>query len=429
MRDALTSNIEGAVRMNRTLVAGAAILLAACATDPSGPRRSLEPPREFTVQEAAVANASVGFGLSLLREVADAENDPNLMVSPLSASMALGMLLNGASGESFDDMRATLGFGTMSEEDVNAAYKGLIAQLLARAPNSDFNLANSLWHDHQFQLSQSFVDALQQNFDAEVAGLDFTDPNAPKRINRWAEQETKGRIRDLIDQISPEEVLFLVNATYFKASWAAQFDRRSTHNAAFNTLAGGTVNVPMMSRDGAYRHTDTGEVVAVELPYVDSAFSMVVVAPKSGTSLAPVYAQLEPAAWASLMDRMRSGRIMLGLPKFRLQYNTRLDPALKDIGMAIIFDGRRADLSRIADGSAAGNLYVTRVQQNTFLNVDETGSEAAAATAVGVGLTSAPPSIVFNRPFVFAIRERTSGTILFIGRVGDPRLGGGRENP
>lgn len=402
--------------MKKRLLSAAVVLLGACATDPAAPRQPIETPRGFTVQETTVANASIGFGLTLLREVAAEESKPNLMVSPLSASMALGMTLNGAAGKTFDDMRSTLGFGDLSEAEVNAAYKGLIAQLRARDPKIEFNLANSLWTDHLFSIKPDFVDALQKNFDAEVAAIDFSAPDAPKRISAWAEQETNGRIKDLIKQIQSDEVLFLVNATYFKASWSSQFDPRSTHTAPFNKLGGGTVNVPMMSRDGAYAHVDADDVVAVELPYADSAFSMVVIAPKQGTALEPVYAKLTPTAWTNLIDQMRTARIMLSMPKFKVEYNTRLDPALKDMGMGLAFLPRQADFTRIADAE----LYITRVQQNTFIVVDETGSEAAAATAVGIGIVSAPPSIRIDRPFVFAIRERSSGTILFIGQIGDP---------
>lgn len=402
--------------MRKTLVAGSVLLLTACASEPSGPRQPLEPPRDFTLQEAAVANASVGFGLNLLRNVANKENEPNLMVSPLSASMALGMTLNGAAGKTFDDMRATLGFGAMSMEQVNAAYRGLIAQLHARDPNIEFNLANSVWYDHQFTAKQTFIDALQQNFDAEVAALDFTKSDAPTRINSWAERETKGRINKLIEQIQPDEVMFLINATYFKASWSAQFDPRRTHAAAFNKLGGGTVSVPMMLRDGMYRYVIKDGIMAIELPYADSAFSMVLVAATEGNSLAPVNARLTTDGWNNLIGQMRMDRVLLTLPKFTMKYNTRLDPALKAMGMSIAFDKKNADLS----GIAGPGLYLTRVQQNTFLTVDETGSEAAAATTVGVGVVSMPPSLTFNRPFVFAIRERSSGTLLFIGRVGDP---------
>src|SRR5688500_15491888 len=236
--------------MQRSKYAILLVLLFGCAKDPSGPAREI--PREFTQAEARLADASTSFGLKFYREVAGAESDPNLILSPLSASMALGMTMNGAQGETYDAMRASLGFGTLVEAEVNEAYKGLIAQLLARDAKVTFNLANSIWYERALTVQQPFLDAAKNYFDAEVSALNFADPNAPKTISGWAERETGGRIKDLVKEIDPSEIMFLVNAVYFKAPWTQQFDPRSTRSGSFTRKDGTTVSTPMMTHDGRF---------------------------------------------------------------------------------------------------------------------------------------------------------------------------------
>jgi serpin B len=396
------------------------VTLPACAQDPTATPR--ETPREFTVAEARLADASINFGLKFYREVAGAESKPNLMLSPLSASMALGMTMNGANGDTYDAMRTTLGFGTLSETEINEAHRGLIAQLLARDSKVTFSLANSIWHDRGLAVKQPFLDAAKSYFDAEVSALDFTDASAPKTISSWAERETGGRIKDLVNQIDPAEVMFLVNAVYFKAPWTQQFDPGYTHNGDFTRKDGTTVSTPMMSHDGQFRFMGNNEVLGLELFYGDSSFSMVLLTPLSGNNISVIEQKLTPAWLNGVLASMSSGRARVTMPKFKLEYGKTLNEPLKNMGMSIAFDQKRADFLRIAQvrNEIIERLYISRVEQKTFIDVNESGTEAAAATSVGVGVTSAPPQITLNRPFLYAIRERESGAILFIGRVGDP---------
>ncbi len=391
--------------------------LASCSTDPSGPPR--ETPREFTLSESKLADASVTFGLQLYRDVAVTETQPNLMLSPLSASMALGMTMNGAEGETLAAMRTSLGFGTLSESDVNQAYRGLIAQLLARDGKVTFNLANSIWYERALPVKQPFVDAAKTYFDAEVSALNFSDPNAPKTISSWAERETGGRIKELVKEIDPAEVMFLVNAVYFKAPWTQQFDPSSTRNGSFIRKDGSSVNTPLMSHDGRFRFVDNNEVIGLELFYGDSSFSMVLLAPASGNNVSVIEQKLTPAWLDGVFANLRDGRAMVTMPKFKLEYGKKLNDALENLGMSIAFDQGRADFYRIAD-IRPNRLYISRVEQKTYIDVNESGTEAAAATSVGIGVTSLPPQITLNRPFLYLIRERESGAVLFIGRVGDP---------
>jgi serpin B len=400
--------------------AGAAVLLSlvSCQDSPAEPGEQ-EPVRAFTAQEIQVSAANTGFGLSLVREVHASASAPNVLVSPLSASMALGMTANGARGATYDAMRSTLGFGSLSEPEINAAYEGLIRQLRARDPKVEFRLANSVWHERTFSVEQPFLDAARKHFDAEVRALDFGAANAPGIISSWAEQQTGGRIKNLIQQIDPLEVMFLVNAVYFKAPWTTPFDRNLTRDSPFRRLDGSTIQVPTMSADASRPFFTDPEVEAVELLYADSAFSMVVLVPGAGRTLDQLIASLTTERWGAWMSRLTTGRLIVTMPKFRFDFGTQLDPALKAMGMTIAFTPFVADFGRIT--RVRDDVYISRVEHKTFIDVHELGTEAAAATAVGVGVTSLPPSIHIDRPFLFAIRERSSGTLLFIGRVGDPK--------
>ena len=398
-------------------------LIIACATEkpePIGPDRPspTDTVRAFTVQEREVAKANTSFGLNLLRDIHEERADGNLLVSPLSVSMALGMTLNGAVGTTFTDMRNTLGFASsMQQAEVNAAYNGLLRQLRARDAKVEFAVANSIWYEQTFPVYATFIDTVRHYFDAEVRALNFRDPASPRTISSWAEQKTGGRIKDLIKSIDPDEIMFLVNAVYFKAPWTRAFEPAATRPMPFTRADGSSVNAPTMSTDAAFHYVKNDRVQAVELLYADSAFSMVLVAPASGHSLSTIANVLDAGQWEGVISSMRHERVILRMPKFKFDYEKELSTPLKDMGMGIAFRPFQADFTRLANRD---DLYISRVQHKTFIDVHELGTEAAAATAVGVAPTSLPPELAFDRPFFFAIRERSTGTLLFGGRISDP---------
>jgi serpin B len=405
-----------------TYVRSAALCLlatvTACSdpTDPGLPRVPRPPQRNFTAQETMLGDASIGFGLRLYQRVVAHDGRVNVMLSPLSASLALGMTMNGAQNATYDAMRSTLGFASMPEAEINASYRGLVEQLLARAPTVTMELANSIWHDRGLVVKQPFIDANHTYFDAEVNALDFAQPSAVDEINKWAERKTHGRITDILREIS-DEVMFLVNAMYFKAPWASKFDKANTRDGAFHRANGSTVTVPLMKQTGAFNVANTPGFTAVELPYADSAFSMVLLLPPEGVPLSTLEARLNTKLWDSAVSLLKPRSIQLLLPRFKFDYDSDLIPALTALGMEVAF-GSGADFGRIANL----NLMISKVYQKTFVETNESGSEAAAVTIVGVGIVCAcpPPTIEFNRPFLFAIRERQTGALLFLGRVGDP---------
>ena len=413
------------VRRLLPFLALAATLACSDAAGPGGPPPKITSlPRQLSGSEQAVIGASNSFGFNLLREVNKTFADSNVFLSPLSASMALGMTMNGAVGTTFTEMRSTLGFGTQTYEELNAAYESLIALLLDLDERVAFQIANAIFYRQSIgsAIEPAFLDDARSHFDAEVAGLNFGAPEAVTTVNDWAKTNTNGKIPKVIDRIGAEIVMLLMNAIYFKGDWRAGFATADTRNLPFTTITGTQVSTPTMYRKGGFRlgHAAGGATV-VELPYGGDAFVMTILLPAPGTSVNAVTAGLDAAAWSQLTANLQDSELELFLPKFRIAWEDTLNDELKAMGMRQAFVGDVADFSRISR-SMGPHLYIDFVKQNSFVDVNEVGTEAAAVTTVGVGVTSLPPQIRIDRPFVFAIRERLSGTILFLGKIVEPKI-------
>jgi serpin B len=377
-------------------------------------------PRDLEAGEEQLIESDNSFGLKLFREVHQGEEvGANIFLSPLSVAMALGMVYNGADGTTLEAMQETLELQGLSIDDVNDSYRSLI-DLLANLDSSvQFTLANSIWIRENFPVEQDFIDVNIEHFDAEVATLDFDDPGAPGIINSWVDDKTNGRISEIVDAIAPEIIMFLINAIYFKGNWTTQFDPDRTAPGVFTLADGGTVQVPMMTHGGEAElrsYYDEGVLVA-DLPYGGKAYSMTIVLPDRGRDIDSLVASIDAATWQGWIDGLLAAEMEVYLPKFTLEYEIELNEALKALGMEIAFDELNADFSRINDQA---QLFISKVKHKTFVDVNEEGTEAAAVTSVEVGVTSAPMAVRVDRPFLFAIRERFSGTILFIGVIHDP---------
>lgn len=408
------------------------VALAGCG-DPIGPGPG-EPPAEITelpralspVEETAIEQSN-GFGLELLRRLhAGREADEaNVFISPLSASMALGMAMNGADGETFTAMQGVLGLQDLTLEEANQAYADLIDLLLGLDPSVDFRLANSAWLKEGFPILPAYQARVEEAFDARVENVDFQDPATADRINVWAEEQTEGRITDFVEPDALRDLIaLLLNAVYFKGSWTEQFDASETAPADFRRPDGSTVTVPMMHRaeSGRTLFSHGEDYVAADLPYGGQAFSMTVVLPTGDQTLAGVVEGMDEARWQQVLDGLTEGPNSVSLPRFELTYDKLLNDVLEAMGMEIAFDPLQADFGRLVEEAEPGDFFIEWVKQKSFVKVDEEGTEAAAVTGVGVGVTSAPPSFRVDRPFLFAIRERLSGTILFAGTVTDPTV-------
>lgn len=402
------------------ITAGGCAFFAACGS-------SIEPivelPRALSIAENKLVDADNRFAFKLFREVNEQDAGKNIFISPLSIGMALGMTYNGAAGSTRAAMQETLELQDMTIDEVNQSYQSLIELLRDLNPRVEFLLANSIWYRNTMTFEPTFIDLNRQFFDAEVTALDFNSPSAANTINDWVHQSTSGRIEEIVDSpISAETIMFLINAIYFKADWASRFDRGRTRNAPFFLADGSQTTVQMMSPEDeipiSYRHDRDNDFQIIDLPYGGQAYSMTIVLPGSPQGIDSLLENITHAQWTSWVAALDSTSREVSMPKFRLEYELEMNDVLKSLGMSIAFARDSADFTSMY---APGNVYISKVKHKTFVEVDEEGTEAAAVTSVEIGLTSAGPQpIVIDRPFVFAIREKHSGTILFVGKVLDP---------
>jgi serine protease inhibitor len=401
--------------MKSSLLLLVGLMGCAFGVDPQGPPKQLTAlPRSLTADEERVSRAANQFALTLFKRLNEAQPNENVFVSPLSVSFALGMTMNGADGSTLDQMRSTLGFGATELARINDGYKSLMALEGSLDPSTTFQVANSVWYRDGLVVNQTFTDALRQSFDAEVRASPF-DAGTVKQVNDWVSAKTNGKIPTIIDAIPNDLVMFLINAIYFKGSWREQFDPAKTRDAPFEAL-GGTQQVRMMNRpakSGKIRFSRTSNTTVGELFYGNGAFVMTLIVPEADVN--GLAATLDTASWTSLLARLQEGEFQVALPKLRLTYERELKDDLKALGMTVPFVPGGADFTRMSP--AGRDLFISFVKHKTFVDINEEGTEAAAVTNVGISPTSLPPCLCVDRPFIVAIRERFSGTILFIGKI------------
>ena len=405
-------------------VAATALCCAACAESPiTGPITHL--PRDLTAGEQRLVSSGNRFAFALFHTIAAQEHaDSNLFVSPLSVGMALGMTVNGAMGATRDSMLHALQLDDLAMDAVNRGYRGVIDLLRGLDPAVEFTIANSIWYRNTIQPGQAFLDDVRTWFDAQAQGLDFASPSAPQTINDWVSAQTRGKIPKIVDDIPDSVIMYLINAIYFKGSWTQRFDPALTRAAPFHLRGGTDATATMMEhQDAAPALYYAGDgVQVVDLPYGGRAYAMTLVLPPTAGGIDSLVAGLTEARWDAWMAGLDSQKVIVTMPKFTLTFEREMKPFLQALGMGISFCGVGApDFTRLYP---AGDACITRVKHKTFVDVYEEGTEAAAVTSVEIGVTSVGPHgplrIVVDRPFVVAIRERLTGTILFLGRVTHP---------
>lgn len=400
------------------------ILMATCSdsvTGPEGPNGEL--PRSLTESEQLLIEADQQFSYKLFRETVawDQENE-NVFISPLSVSMALAMTLNGAKGQTFEDMRETLALQGMDLNEINRSFQSLLELLMTVDPKVQLKLANSIWYREDFAINDEFQQRMEEYFEARIEGLDFSDPASVDIINNWVKENTEELIEKIINEIPGNTVMYLINALYFKGDWLRQFDVEDTRPANFYLESGGTVEVQMMNQEERFATYRSEEVQMIELPYGDSLFTMTVLMPSNPEVEIDQFVKENVTAeklaeWRSNLT-VPSRPVMLELPKFELEYEITYNDILKAMGMEIAFTAGSANFSGLTDAESAG-LWIDEVKHKTFVRVDEEGTEAAAVTSVSI-IESVAPSITVNRPFVLIIYEIESGANLFMGKVKNP---------
>ncbi|MCU0377374.1 MAG: serpin family protein [Bacteroidales bacterium] len=393
-----------------------------CSKENNGQQPDLTPKTlELTAKGAEVIEYGNEFGVELFTKVAIDENK-NLMLSPLSASTALTMLLNGCKEDTYNQIKEMLKYPEgMTMSEINEVYRSLVAQLLAVDPKVKLALANAIFYRQGFSVKNPFLNTMNTDFDAEIAGLDFSLPSALTTINKWASDNTNGKIPKVLDEISDDAVMFIMNALYFKGDWSYEFDKALTSDRPFYTSPSVSVNASTMKGEVGSKVTFGSGYRAIELPYGRTNFTMVVIVPEG--TLPEFNTSFDTEKWNTITsafdDQEKFGELTVYMPKFKFSYEKFLNDQLKSLGMVDAFIPDLANLSGISDAS----IYVDFVKQNTFVEVDEKGTEAAAVTTIGIETTSFPPKpqeFVIDKPFVFAIRERTTNALLFIGQVVNP---------
>ncbi len=371
----------------------------------------VEVPAEFSGKTTAFA-----FDFWKALNAKEARNK-NQFVSPLSLHIALGMLLNGTDGNTKSEIQQVLKTNDLTDEELNKIYQELITALPLVDSKVTNTIANSIWQQQGFPVEETFVSTLQQNFKAQHYVRNFSQPATLDEINGWAEDNTNGKIKKILTEISPDQVLFLINALYFKGDWKNQFDKKSTYKSTFSGVSKNS-EVDMMQMTKKLKYATTDLYQAVELPYGDDKYVMTVILPNGTSSAATdeVLNSFTVANWQEMSGKLTEQQVVIGLPKFTMTYERKLNDVLTSMGMPSAFS-TAADLSKISP--PAGRIKVGFVKQDAFLAIDEVGTEAAAVTTIGIELTSLPnyPTVICDRPFLFTISERTSGTIMFVGKI------------
>ncbi len=377
-------------------------------------------PIEVTSGQISLINSENTFAFDLFRSVLQASSeDKNIIISPLSVSVALSMTLNGASGQTREDILATLGISGLSDTEINQAYKNLVGALLEVDRRVTMKIANSVWIEQDFSPEKPFIDVLKEYYNATTGEFDATDPGAPAMVNRWIEDNTNGLIKNMIDGFSDNTVMLLINAIYFKAKWQAEFDKSLTKPAPFYKQSGTSANVPMMSQEEILKVVQGNGFVFAEIPYGQGNYVMDILLPDSDAGTSSLLPLLDDDQFNSLVAGSGPREVDFSMPRFKFGFKAKLKDILADMGMAVAFTDQ-ADFSRISELS----LRVSEVLHQAFIETNEEGTEAAAATVVQFELTSAQPStplvLKLDHPFLFMIRETTTNAILFMGRVSDP---------
>ena len=361
-------------------------------------------------------NPSPKFAISLFQQVAQNQRQ-NVFLSPASVEFALAMLYNGAEGQTKNEMTNLLLPRPLPLNLFNQQYSQLIKSLTAD-PAVKLRIANSVWARQDINFQASFLDRVQTAYSALVARRNFSDPKLREEINQWVSKQTEGKISQIIDEIKRDDVMFLINAVYFKGSWARPFDKSLTSNQPFFLADGQRKLVPMMVQAGEFRYFESDRWQSVSLPYGGGRFSMYVFLPKPNQRLSSLISNLSTENWEQWMRsyRVRQGKVEL--PKFKLDYEITLNQTLQKLGMQEAFIPSRANFKSLTPAS----VFVSLVKHKTFVEVNEEGTEAAGSTGIGIGVTSVPvPTEPFtmrvDRPFLTVIRDNQTGAILFMGAV------------
>lgn len=371
-------------------------------------------PYTGTVNENFV-NANTQFAANLFEKFSEEDAEKNVFFSPLSISMALSMVYQGADTTTKEAMAKALNYTGLTDEEINQSYREHLSYFKKLYPQVELNIANSIWIRENFRVEESFLDKNKEVFDAQSYFLDFSKSEACDIMNKWISDATKGKINNMIKPpIDPDTIMYLMNALYFKGNWMKEFDETNTKNSLFTNIKGEKKLVPMMNKTYKYKYAQTSEYRAVELPYGAGNISMYCILPEEG-NVNDFIAEFDSNKWNTIKGSLSVGpSVKLSIPKFKIEYEPHDIPGkLKELGRGEAFYSG-ADFSGISD-----DVWIIDVKHKAVIEVNEKGTEAAAVTVIGVPTSALPNSFIADRPFMFVIADNATGTILFMGKVVD----------
>ncbi len=367
-------------------------------------------------QTAIVASGNT-FAFDIFKKVLEnSESTQNVMISPLSISYALSMTMNGANGATRDSMLKALRVSGITPDEINSSYKDLTDALLSVDKRVAMSIANSVWTENNFIVKKPFIDILTSYYDAESMQFDITDASVPSKINGWISDKTNGLIKNMVDKLDDNTVMLLINAIYFKGKWKSEFDKSNTVNASFYKSAG-TISTPIMKQKSDFKVYKGNGFTLGEFPYGQGNYVMDIILPDVQDGVTALLPSVTNVSFSSWLNNLSTQEVNLSLPRFKYGFKMELKDVLTNMGMGIAFTDA-ADLTNIADAQ----LKISTVLHQSFIETNEEGTEAAAATVVGIIATSVHEPLEFNadHSFLYIIRETTTNTILFMGRVTDP---------
>jgi serpin B len=412
----------------------ALLSLLGCSQSVSAAEQKSNKPRETAPavsqnDSATLSQGNSTFAINLYQTLKDKPG--NLFYSPYSISEALAMTYGGARNETEKQMASAMQF-LLSQEKLHPAFNSVDIALATRGQGAKgqdskgfrLNVVNAIWGQNGYQFSSAYLDLLARNYGAGMRIVDYKKAyeQARQTINQWVADQTENKIKDLLPpgSVDPLTRLVLTNAIYFNAAWATQFDKNSTVNGTFKLINSSQVSVPMMQQYAkSYNYAEGPNYQAIELPYDGRQLSMIVLLPAGG-QYAQFESSLDYARLTTILSQLKSASVNISMPKFKFETELDLKNNLLKLGINDAFDPNKADLSGM---NGKKDLYISSVVHKAYVSVDEAGTEAAAATGVVVGTTSMPMEIKdfkMDRPFIFMIQDKPSGSILFLGRVTDP---------
>ena len=368
-----------------------------------------------------ITKANEHIGISFL-QLAEPDEDGNIFISPTSALIAMLMVYNGTDGDTREEIEKALKLDGLSEKEVNEAARALMDTLHQKEEKIEVKLANSLWLNEDYSFNDDFSKKMNDYFAAEIDEIDIFDDASADRINNWVKKETNGLIDEIVEAPLPENLLsYIINALYFNGTWKYEFNKDMTFDDLFYT-ENGEKDMQFMTINEELPYFETDELQAIKLPYGDGKMNMQVFLPKENVAIDDVVRNMTEKTWENWQDSFKEKEGTINLPKFSLEYETILNEPLQQLGIQEAFSDR-ADFSNMVPPEVS--VYISEVKQKTFIEVDEEGTEAAAVTSVEITLTSTiedDPRFYMhvNRPFLFAIYDESSETILFLGLIKSP---------